>query len=330
MAEPIERNLGLDLVRVTETAALAAARWMGRGDKERVDQAAVDGMRLHLSTIDIDGQVVIGEGQKDEAPMLFNGERVGNGTGMVVDVAVDPVDGTSLTASGLPNAIAVIALAEGRGSMYAPGSLVYMDKIAVGPEAAGAIDLQAPVQENLRRVAKANGKEMNDLRVLILDRPRNQPHIEAARESGARISLFRDGDVAGAIATAQEDHEADILLGIGGSPEAVIAAAALRCVGGEIQCRLWPRDDSEVQLARDAGLDLDQVLTTDDLVNSDNIFFAATGVTNGEFLRGVNFRGEERAVTHSVIMRSKTGSVRYMTAVHNLERLRAMSNLTVD
>jgi fructose-1,6-bisphosphatase II len=240
------------------------------------------------------------------------------------------VDGTSLTASGLPNAIAVIALAEGRGSMYAPGSLVYMDKIAVGPEAAGAIDLQAPVQENLRRVAKANGKEMNDLRVLILDRPRNQPHIEAARESGARISLFRDGDVAGAIATAQEDHEADILLGIGGSPEAVIAAAALRCVGGEIQCRLWPRDDSEVQLARDAGLDLDQVLTTDDLVNSDNIFFAATGVTNGEFLRGVNFRGEERAVTHSVIMRSKTGSVRYMTAVHNLERLRAMSNLTVD
>jgi fructose-1,6-bisphosphatase II len=330
MAEPIERNLGLDLVRVTETAALAAARWMGRGDKERVDQAAVDGMRLHLSTIDIDGQVVIGEGQKDEAPMLFNGERVGNGTGMVVDVAVDPVDGTSLTASGLPNAIAVIALAEGRGSMYAPGSLVYMDKIAVGPEAAGAIDLQAPVQENLRRVAKANGKEMNDLRVLILDRPRNQPHIEAARESGARISLFRDGDVAGAIATAQEDHEADILLGIGGSPEAVIAAAALRCVGGEIQCRLWPRDDSEVQLAREAGLDLDQVLTTDDLVNSDNIFFAATGVTNGEFLRGVNFRGEERAVTHSVIMRSKTGSVRYMTAVHNLERLRAMSNLTVD
>jgi fructose-1,6-bisphosphatase II len=330
MAEPIERNLGLDLVRVTETAALAAARWLGRGDKERVDQAAVDGMRLHLSTIDIDGQVVIGEGQKDEAPMLFNGERVGNGTGMVVDVAVDPVDGTSLTASGLPNAIAVIALAEGRGSMYAPGSLVYMDKIAVGPEAAGAIDLQAPVQENLRRVAKANGKEMNDLRVLILDRPRNQPHIEAARESGARISLFRDGDVAGAIATAQEDHEADILLGIGGSPEAVIAAAALRCVGGEIQCRLWPRDDSEVQLARDAGLDLDQVLTTDDLVNSDNIFFAATGVTNGEFLRGVNFRGEERAVTHSVIMRSKTGSVRYMTAVHNLERLRAMSNLTVD
>ncbi|HJQ77199.1 MAG TPA: class II fructose-bisphosphatase [Acidimicrobiia bacterium] len=330
MAEPVERNLGLDLVRVTETAALGAARWMGRGDKEQVDQAAVDGMRLHLSTIDIDGQVVIGEGEKDEAPMLFNGERVGNGTGMVVDVAVDPVDGTQLTASGLANAIAVIALAEGRGSMYAPGPLVYMDKIAVGPEAAGAIDLDAPIEQNLRSVAKANGKEMNDLRVLILDRSRNQPHIDAAREAGARISLFRDGDVAGAIATAQEDHEADILLGIGGSPEAVIAAAALKCIGGEIQCRLWPRDPSEADLAAQRGLDLGQVLTTDNLVDSDNIFFAATGVTNGEFLRGVNYRGEERAVTHSVIMRSKTGSVRYMSAVHNLERLRAIANFTVD
>jgi fructose-1,6-bisphosphatase II len=262
--------------------------------------------------------------------MLYNGERVGNGTGMVVDVAVDPVDGTELTASGLPNAIAVIALAEGRGSMYAPGSLVYMDKIAVGPEAAGSIDLEAPASHNLARVAKANGKEMNDLRVLILDRPRNQPHIEAAREAGARISLFRDGDVAGAIATAQDDHEADILLGIGGSPEAVIAAAALKCVGGEILCRLWPRDEAERQFARDEGLDLDQVLTADDLVSSDNVFFAATGVTNGEFLRGVNFRGEERAVTHSVIMRSKTGSIRYMTAVHDLARLRAISSITVD
>jgi fructose-1,6-bisphosphatase II len=328
--EPVERNLGLDLVRVTETAAMGAARFLGRGDKERVDQAAVDGMRLHLSTIDIDGEVVIGEGEKDEAPMLYNGERVGNGTGMVVDVAVDPVDGTELTASGLPNAIAVIALAEGRGSMYAPGSLVYMDKIAVGPEAAGSIDLEAPASHNLARVAKANGKEMNDLRVLILDRPRNQPHIEAAREAGARISLFRDGDVAGAIATAQDDHEADILLGIGGSPEAVIAAAALKCVGGEILCRLWPRDEAERQFARDEGLDLDQVLTADDLVSSDNVFFAATGVTNGEFLRGVNFRGEERAVTHSVIMRSKTGSIRYMTAVHDLARLRAISSITVD
>lgn len=329
-AEPVERNLGLDLVRVTETAAMAAARWLGRGVKEEVDQAAVDGMRLHLSTIDIDGEVVIGEGEKDEAPMLYNGESVGNGSGMVVDVAVDPVDGTRLTAAGLPNAIAVIALAEGRGSMYAPGSLVYMDKIAVGPEAAGSIDLDAPVGHNLKSVAKANGKEMNDLRILILDRPRNQPYIDAAREVGARISLFRDGDIAGAIATAQENHETDIMLGIGGSPEAVIAAAALKCVGGEIQCRLWPRDESEEGFARDEGLDLDQVLTIDDLVASDNVFFAATGVTNGEFLKGVNFRGEERAVTHSVIMRSKTGSIRYMNAVHNLARLKAISSLTVD
>lgn len=330
MAEPIERNLGLDLVRVTETAALGAARWLGRGDKEEVDQAAVDGMRLHLSTIDIDGQVVIGEGEKDEAPMLFNGEKVGNGTGMIVDVAVDPVDGTELTAAGLPNAIAVIALAEGRGSMYAPGSLVYMDKIAVGPEAADVIDLEAPVAHNLSQVAKANGKEMNDLRVLILDRPRNRHYIEEARKAGARISLFRDGDVAAAIATAQESHEADVLMGIGGSPEAVIAAAALQCVDGEIQCRLWPRDEDERGFALEEGLDLDQVLTSVDLVDSNNIFFAATGVTNGEFLKGVNYRGEKRAVTHSVIMRSKTGSVRYMTAVHNLERLRAISSVTVD
>lgn len=328
--EPVERNLGLDLVRVTETAALGAARWLGRGVKEEVDQAAVDGMRLHLSTMDIDGMVVIGEGEKDEAPMLWNGERVGTGDGMVVDVAVDPVDGTELTASGLPNAIAVIALSEGRGSMYAPGSLVYMDKIAVGPEAAGTIDLEAPAAHNLAQVAKANGKEMNDLRVLILDRPRNKPYIDAVRKAGARISLFRDGDVAGAIATAQENHEADILLGIGGSPEAVIAAAALKCVGGEIQCRLWPRDESEEEFARDEGLDLNQILTSDDLVSSNNVFFAATGVTNGEFLRGVNFRGEERAVTHSVIMRSKTGSVRYMDAVHNLARLKEISAVTVD
>lgn len=328
--EPIERNLGLDLVRVTETAALGAARWLGRGDKEAADQAAVDGMRLHLATIDIDGEVIIGEGEKDEAPMLYNGERVGTGTGMVVDVAVDPVEGTRLVAAGLPNAIAVIALAEGRNSMYAPGSLVYMDKIAVGPKAAGSIDLDAPVTHNLAQVAKANDKEMNDLRVLILDRPRNKPYIDAARAAGARIGLFRDGDVAGAIATAQESHEADILLGIGGSPEAVIAAAALKCVDGEIQCRLWPRDESEEQFARDEGLDLDQVLTIDDLVSSDNVFFAATGITNGEFLKGVNFRGEERAVTHSVIMRSKTGSIRYMSATHNLARLRAISAITVD
>jgi fructose-1,6-bisphosphatase II len=329
MVEPVEPNLGLDLVRVTETAAMGAARWLGRGEKEAADQAAVDGMRLHLSTLDIVGLVVIGEGAKDHAPMLFNGEKVGTGAGMVVDVAVDPVDGTTLTAAGMPGAIAVIALTEGRGSMYAPGSLVYMDKIAVGPEAAGVIDLEAPVEQNLRHVAKAKGKDVNDLRALILDRPRNQHYIDGVRRAGGRISLLRDGDVAGAISTAREETAADILIGIGGSPEAVIAAAALACIGGEIQCRLWPRDDSEADRARDEGLDLSQVLTTTDLVSSDNVFFAATGVTGGDYLRGVDFQGDH-VITHSVIMRSKTGSIRYMDAHHNLARLREISALTLD
>ncbi len=327
--EPIESNLGLDLVRVTETAAIGAARWLGRGDKEAADQAAVDGMRLHLSTLDIDGVVVIGEGEKDKAPMLFNSERLGTGRGLTVDVAVDPVDGTTLTASGIPGAIAVIAMAEGRGSMYSPGSLVYMDKIAVGPEAAGSVDLNAPVEHNLKQVAKTKGKEVNDLRVLILDRPRNSHYVDAVRRAGGRISLLRDGDVAGAISTAQEDNAADILLGIGGSPEAVIAAAALACMGGEIQCRLWPRDDEEQTYASNEGLDLERVMTTTELVSSDNVFFAATGVTGGEFLGAVDFRGDE-VVTHSVIMRSKTGSIRYMDAYHNLARLRAISAQTLD
>jgi fructose-1,6-bisphosphatase II len=330
MAEPVERNLGLEMVRVTETAAMGAARWLGRGDKEAADQAAVDGMRLHLATLDIDGLVVIGEGEKDSAPMLFNGERVGTGKGLVVDVAVDPVDGTTLTASGIPGAIAVIALSEGRGSMYAPGSLVYMDKIAVGPEAAGVVDLEAPIEHNLRQVAKAKRKDVNDLRVVILDRARNQQYIDGVRQAGARISLIGDGDVAGAIATAQDETAADVLLGIGGSPEAVIAAGALLCMGGEIQCKLWPRDDSERKEAIDTGLDLDQVMTTKDLVRSDNVFFAATGVTGGDYLRAVEFRREDHVVTHSVIMRSKTGSIRYMTATHNLARLSEISAQTLD
>ena len=329
MAEPIERNLGLDLVRVTETAAMGAARWLGRGDKEAADQAAVDGMRMHLSTLDIDGVVIIGEGETARALMLFNGERVGTGTGIEVDVGVDPVDGTTLTAAGIPGAIAVIALAEGRGTMYAPGSLVYMDKIAVGPEAAGAIDLEAPVEHNLAKVAKAKRKDINDLRVLILDRPRNKHYIDEVRKAGARISLIRDGDVAGAIATAQNETAADILMGIGGSPEAVLAAAALLCMGGEQQCRLWPRDESEERYAREEGLDLDEVMTATDMVSSDNVFFAATGVTGGEYLRSVEFRGE-KVVTHSVIMRSKTGSIRYMDAFHDLERLRKISASTLD
>lgn len=245
-------------------------------------------------------------------------------------MAVDPIDGTTLTASGVPGAIAVIAIAEGRGTIYSPGSLVYMDKIAVGPEAAGAIDLDAPVEHNLQQVAKANGKSIGELRALILDRPRNQHYIDAVRRAGARISLFRDGDVAAAIATAQDDHEADVLLGIGGSPEAVIAAAALKCMGGEIQCKLWARTDDEKALALDEGLDLEATLTTEDMVSSDNVFFAATGVTGGEFLDPVRFTGENRAVTHSVAMRSKTGSIRYMSGWHDLERLRAISGELID
>lgn len=330
MAEPIERNLAFDLVRVTETAALEGARWLGRGDKEKVDQVAVDGMRLHLSTLEIDGTVIIGEGEKDNAPMLFNGERVGTGRGMVVEVAVDPIEGTTLTAKGMPGAISVIAITEGQGSMYAPGSLAYMDKIAVGPEAADLIDLDAPIEDNLKKVARAKGKDVGELRCLILDRPRNQHYVDAVRAIGARISVFHDGDVAAAIATAQDEDEADIMVGIGGSPEAVIAAAALKCIGGEIQGRLWPRDDNDRELAAEQGLDLNQVLTTEDLVPSNNVFFAATGVTGGEFLDPVIFTGDDHAVTHSVIMRSKTGSIRYMYAYHDLARLREISLPTVD
>lgn len=329
MAERIERNLGLDLVRVTETAAMAAARWMGRGDKVKADQAAVDGMRAHLATLDIDGVVVIGEGEKDQAPMLYNGERVGTGEGMKVEVAVDPVDGTTLTAQGEPGALAVIAVAEGLGLMYAPGQLVYMDKIAVGREAAGQISLDAPPEENLRRVAKARSKDLSDLTVVVLNRPRNEAYIDAVRAAGSRIRMIRDGDVAAAISTARADTNIDLLLGIGGSPEAVLAAAALKCMGGEIQCRLWPRNEAEAAWARESGLDLKQVMSTNDLVGSDNVFFAATGVTGGDYLRGVDFTGDT-VTTHSVIMRSKTGSIRYMDAHHNLGRLREISVTALD
>jgi fructose-1,6-bisphosphatase II len=323
-----DRNLGLDLARVTETAAMAAARWQGRGDKEAADQAAVDGMRAHLGTLDLDGVVVIGEGEKDEAPMLHNGERVGTGHGQPVDIAVDPVDGTTLTANGMGGALAVLAVAE-RGAMFSPGSLVYMDKIAVGPWAAGMIDLEAPVERNLRRVAKAKGEDINDLTVIILDRPRNADYIKAVRAAGARIRLIRDGDVSGAIATARPDSGIDMLLGIGGSPEGVLAAAALRCTGGEIQARMWARDDSEVAYAAEHGYDLTRVMDTTDLVGGTNVSFAATGVTTGEFLKGVDFFGDG-AVTHSVMMRAKTGSVRYMDAYHDLSRLRTVSSVDYD
>ena len=323
MAEVPERNLALELVRVTEAAAMAAARWQGRGDKEAVDQAAVDGMRSIMATVDMDGIIVIGEGEKDEAPMLYNGERVGNGLGMAVDVAVDPVDGTTLTADGMPGALAVIGLAE-RGSMYAPGSLVYMDKIAVGPEAAGMVDLDAPVERNLTRVAKALGKDINDLTAIILDRPRNKRYIDDVRRAGARIRLIRDGDVSGAISTVREETGIDILLGIGGSPEAVIAASALACMGGEMQCKLWPRDESEKEYALENDLDLDQILTTRDLVDSDNVFFAGTGVTDGELLDGVDYYANG-ARTHSVVMRSRTGSIRFIDTHHDLQKLRTIS-----
>ncbi len=320
-----DHNLALDLGRVTEAAAMAAGRWQGRGDKEAVDQAAVDAMRAVLGTIEMDGIVVIGEGEKDEAPMLYNGETVGNGEPPLMDVAVDPVDGTRLTAEGMPGALAVLAVAE-RGSMYAPGRLVYMDKIAVGEDAAGAIDLNAPIADNLARVAKAKGKDIDDLTAIILDRPRNLPYIEEVRKAGARIRLIRDGDISGAIATAVEDSGIDILLGVGGSPEAVTAACALLALGGELQCRLWPRDDSERVYALEAGLDLEEVIGLRRLVDSEDVFFAATGVTSGELLEGVGYL-PDGAETHTVVMRSKTGTIRFMHAHHRFDRLSTLTHI---
>ncbi|WKZ81963.1 MAG: class II fructose-bisphosphatase [Acidimicrobiia bacterium] len=319
-----DHNLALDLARVTEAGAMAAARYQGRGDKQSVDQAAVDAMRAILGTVAMDGVVVIGEGEKDDAPMLANGERVGNRTGPKLDVAVDPVDGTRLTAEGGHGALAVMALA-GRGSMLAPGRLVYMDKIAVGEQARGAIDLEAPIAENLRRVAQALGKDVEDLTAIILDRPRNGPHIEAVRAAGARIRLIRDGDISAAIATAVPDSGIDILLGIGGSPEAVTAACALHCLGGDMQCRLWPRDDSERAYAAEAGLDLEEIMGLSRLVDSDDVFFAATGVTTGELLDGVRYTAQG-AETHTVVMRSRTGTVRFIRASHRFDRLGKMTS----
>ena len=309
-----DRTLALELVRVTEAAAVAAAKWQGRGDKEEVDQAAVDAMRSTLATVDVDGVVIIGEGEKDEAPMLHNGEIVGNGSGSQMDVAVDPVDGTRLTARGMPGAIAVIAMAE-RGSMYAPGSLVYMDKIAVGEAAAGMVELEAPVLHNLQQVAKAKSKDVEEVTAVILNRPRNEHYIKSVREAGARIALIGDGDISGAISTAKTDSGIDILLGIGGSPEAVTAACAMLALRGEMQCKLWPRDAAERSFAIENGLDLAQVLTTRDLVNSDNTFFAATGVTDGSLLDGVGFYGD-RVETHSVVLRSQSGTTRFIDGIH--------------
>jgi len=328
MSQKPDRNLALELVRATEAAALAAGRWMGRGDKVGADQAAVDAMRLSLNSIVMDGVVVIGEGEKDKAPMLYNGEVLGTGNPPPVDIAVDPIDGTRLTSLGLPGAISVVALSE-RDTMYAPGSIVYMDKIAVGPEAKGAIDINAPVEENLQKVAKAKKRDVDDLTVVILDRPRHEKLVSGVRAAGARIKLIPDGDIAGGLMTAIEDIGLDILMGIGGSPEAVITACALKCIGGELQCKLWPRNGKERQKALDEGLDLEQVLTTDDLVQGDNVFFAATGVTDGQLLQGVKYFGTG-AKTYSIVMRSKSGTVRLVEATHKWEKLMRFSLIKFD
>jgi fructose-1,6-bisphosphatase II len=328
MSQKPDRNLALELVRATEAAALAAGRWMGRGDKIGADQAAVDAMRLSLNSIVMDGVVVIGEGEKDEAPMLYNGEVLGSGAPPPVDIALDPIDGTRLTSLGLPGALSVVALSE-RGTMYFPGSIVYMDKIAVGPEAKGVIDINAPVKENLQKVAKAKKRDVNDLTVVILDRPRHEKLISEVRAAGARIKLIPDGDISGGLMTAIEDTGMDILMGIGGSPEAVVTACALKCIGGEIQCKLWPRKEEERQKALDEGLDLERVLTIDDLVQGDNVFFAATGVTDGELLQGVKYFGSG-AKTYSIVMRSKSGTVRLVEATHKWEKLMRFSLIKFD
>ena len=317
--EQPDRNLALDLVRVTESAALAASRWVGRGDKNGADGAAVNAMRTVLSTVSMQGIVVIGEGEKDEAPMLYNGELVGDGFGPATDVAVDPIDGTTLTALGRGNAIAVIAVSD-RGTMFNPGPCVYMEKIAVGPEAVGSIDITASPSQNLRWIAKAKGESVRDLTVAILDRERHSDLISEVRASGARIRLLSDGDIFGAIATAWPDAGIDVLFGIGGTPEGVTAAAALKCMGGEIQGRLWPRNDAEREAAVEAGYDLSAILTTDDLVQGDNCFFAATGVTDGELLEGVRY-DRRGATTQSLVMRSHSGTVRLINAQHRIDKL---------
>lgn len=325
---PPTRNLALDLVRVTEAAAMAAGRFMGRGDKEGGDAAAVDAMRLMLANVDIDGVVVIGEGEKDEAPMLFNGERLGTGHGPKVDIAVDPIDGTRLLAHGRANSIATVAMAA-RGSMFDPGPIVYMYKIAVGRQARGHIDLNAPVTDNLKAVARAKGADVDDLTVVILDRPRHEKIIEEIRSAGARIRLITDGDVAGAIMAARPNTGIDMLIGIGGTPEGVLAASALQCLGGEIQGQLHPRGPQEEEAAKEQGYDLDRILTTGDLVGSGDVFFAVTGVTDGELVDGVKYFGQG-ATTHSLVMRAKSGTIREIRAQHRWEKLMEFSQIEYD
>src|ERR687886_1337100 len=322
-SHPPDRNLALELCRVTEAGALGAGRWVGRGDKEAADQAAVDAMRAMLDTVEMDGVVVIGEGEKDKAPMLYNGEQVGSGRGPQVDVAVDPLEGTRLTALGQPNAIAVIAVAE-RGTMFFPGAAVYMEKIATGPDAIDAIDITASPTENVERVAEAKSCSPRDVTVVVLERDRHDDLIAELREAGAKVNLIRDGDVAPAIAAAQPGTGVDMLYGIGGTPEGVISAAALKCVGGGIKGRLWPRTDEEREKLVDAGIDPARVLTTDDLVAGEDVFVAATGVTTGSLLRGVRYP-PNGAVTDSIVMRSRSGTVRRVEATHPLDKLEALT-----
>ncbi|AKU17705.1 class II fructose-bisphosphatase [Luteipulveratus mongoliensis] len=318
--EQPDRNLALELVRVTEAAAMAGGRWVGRGDKNGADGAAVAAMRSLISSVSMNGTVVIGEGEKDDAPMLFNGEQVGDGTGPDVDVAVDPIDGTTLTAKGMTNAVSVLAVSE-RGSMYDPSAVFYMDKLATGPEAAAVVDIRLPVAENIKRVAKAKNRSASDVTVVLLDRPRHEKIAQEIRDAGARIRYISDGDVAGAIMAAREDTGIDLLLGIGGTPEGIIAACAIKCLGGVLQGRLWPKDDDERQKAIDAGHDLDAVLSTDELVTSDNCFFVATGITDGELLKGVRYRSGG-CTTQSLVMRSKSGTIRLIDGHHQLSKLR--------
>jgi fructose-1,6-bisphosphatase II len=321
----MERNLGMDLVRATEAAALRCGRWMGRGDKNAADQAAVDAMRLALDSVPMNGVVVIGEGEKDEAPMLYTGEKVGNGDGDEVDIAVDPVEGTTLLAEGMPGAIAVVAIAE-RGSFYNWQGLAYMDKLAVGERAKGVVDINAPVAYNIRAVARTLNKQVEDVTVVVLDRPRHKDLIRQIRETGARIKTILHGDVSAGIMTAIDNAPADLLMGIGGAPEAVITAAAMKAMGGEIQCKIWPRNEQEQQLAVELNIDLKKVMTTRDLVRGENVYVAATGITTGEWLRGVEYFGGG-ARTHSVVMRARSGTIRYIDATHRWDKLMRISNM---
>ena len=315
--EAPDRNLALELVRVTEAAAMAGGRWVGRGDKNGADGAAVEAMRALISTVSMKGVVVIGEGEKDDAPMLYNGEEVGDGIGPECDVAVDPIDGTTLTAKGQSNAVSVLAVSD-RGSMYDPSAVFYMDKLVTGPEAADVVDIRLPVAENIKRIAKAKKETVEDVTVVMLDRPRHHQLASEVRDAGARLRFISDGDVAGAIMAARDDTGIDLLLGIGGTPEGIITACAIKCLGGVIQGRLWPQDDDERQRAVDAGHDLDRVLSTDDLVVGD-CFFVATGITDGELLRGVRY-GAQTARTNSLVMRSRSGTIRTIASEHRFDR----------